>query len=184
MRRLPSITPSPCLLPRGLMLRRLAVCHPPGAGRHVFVGYSANTRREGCVNAMGETWHRGDFNRKSAAVYGGRRGPDDLANLCVWVARCYSRPRRPVLHTSWLSWVSIALVVLCTVCGTCAPKERLRPHEREQPFSRAMGPVTVWLPEPGSRVSQRCAPYKARGHHLGSGTGIMDLGGWGYPRVG
>ena len=60
---------------------------------------------------------QGDFNRKAQQFMNGRRGPDDLANLCVWVAVILAIVDL-FMHTGWLSWVSMASMRF----GACAPR--------------------------------------------------------------
>ena len=83
---------------------------------------------------------QGDFNRKAQQFMNGRRGPDDLANLCVWVA------------------VILAIVDVYAVWRMCSKNVYARMSENDT-FLRAMGPVRPWLQNP-SRAAHELRTYK------------------------
>ena len=110
---------------------------------------------------------QGDFNRKAQQFMNGRRGPDDLANLCVWVAVILVLVDL-FAHTGWLSWVSMALVVYA-VWRMCSKNVYARMNENDA-FLRAMGPVRPWLQNPG-RAANELRPYK----HVPRGKGKLRV---------
>ena len=155
MRRLPSIAPSPCLLHEASMLRRLAVCHPPIWVDMCSLAIQRTRGRDGCVSDRGDM-AQGDFNRRAQQFMNGRRGPDDLANLCVWVAVILAIVDL-FMHTGWLSWVSMALVVYA-VWRMCSKNVYARMSENDA-FLTSMGPVRPWLQNPG-RAANELRTYK------------------------
>ena len=99
---------------------------------------------------------QGDFYRRAREFMNGRRGPDGLANFCVWVAvilvviDIFAR-------TGWLSWVSIALVAY-SVWRMCSKNVYVRMNENDA-FLKALGPARPWLQNPGQAAKELCT-YK------------------------
>ena len=99
---------------------------------------------------------QGDYNRKVQEFMRGRRWPDELANLCVWVAVILAIVNL-FARTGWLSWVSLAIVIYA-VWRMCPKNVYARMNENEA-FLKALGPAKPWLQNPG-RAAQELRAYK------------------------
>lgn len=99
---------------------------------------------------------QGDFNRRAQEFMSGRRGPDELASLCVWIAVVLA-VIDVFARIGWLSWVSMALVAYA-VWRMCSKNVYARMAENNA-FLKALGPARPWLRDP-RRAAHELRAYK------------------------